>query len=273
MFTKLEQRSWLKLKQAGAKQWKSYWGLDEACGTAALPYRTVARWVQAFRCRPLRPDHQQNRGCQGIMRLPHRWERVLHNFGEYIEGLWKYELCRSAVSKVTAALPKLKFQPSYFAENCPKESSKTREELWAVTVLMSTSCNMWGRSSRYEMKKSRLTRGPVNVVVGCCVHDLNEVFASCDSVLMLLIHETVWNSQYRCFSSPVFAKNLTNLSVNMWFILRKFYGHSAVSATQYTKFDKCSRVSSRQSPLASWIVLYSHVPLRISKPLEGIRTR
>ena len=24
---------------------------------------------------------------KGIMRLPHRWERVLHNFGEYIEGL------------------------------------------------------------------------------------------------------------------------------------------------------------------------------------------
>ena len=46
------------------------------------------------------------------MRLPHRWERVLHKFGEYIEGLWKYELCRCAVSKVTAALPKLKFQPS-----------------------------------------------------------------------------------------------------------------------------------------------------------------
>ena len=25
--------------------------------------------------------------AKGIMRLPHRWERVLHNFGEYIEGL------------------------------------------------------------------------------------------------------------------------------------------------------------------------------------------
>ena len=42
-FTKLEQRSWLKLKQAGAKQQKSYRGLEEACGTAALPYRTVAK--------------------------------------------------------------------------------------------------------------------------------------------------------------------------------------------------------------------------------------
>ena len=43
MFTKLEQRSWLKLKQAGAKQQKRYRGLEEACGTAALPYRTVAK--------------------------------------------------------------------------------------------------------------------------------------------------------------------------------------------------------------------------------------
>ena len=113
MFTKLEQRSWLKLKQTGAKQQKSYRGLEEACGTAALPYRTAARWVQAFRCRLLRPDHQKTGAAKGIMRLPHRWELVLHNFGEYIEGLWKYVLCRCAVSKVTAALPKLKFQPSY----------------------------------------------------------------------------------------------------------------------------------------------------------------
>ena len=29
----------------------------------------------------------------GTMRLPHPWERVLHNVGEYIEGLRKYELC------------------------------------------------------------------------------------------------------------------------------------------------------------------------------------
>jgi len=47
------------------------------------------------------------------MRLPHRWEHVLHNVGEYIEGLWKFEHCRFAVLKVTAALPQLKFQPSY----------------------------------------------------------------------------------------------------------------------------------------------------------------
>ena len=52
------------------------------------------------------------------MPLPHCWERVLHNLGEYIEGLWKYELCRCTVSKVTATLPKLKFQPSYLQHHC-----------------------------------------------------------------------------------------------------------------------------------------------------------
>ena len=120
MFTKLEQRSWLKLKQAGAKQQKSYRGLEEVCGTAALPYRTVARWVQTFRCRPLRPDHQQNRGlpkasCDSLIA-----GNVFYiTLGEYIEGLWKYELCRCAVSKVTEALPKLKFQPSYFVQRWP----------------------------------------------------------------------------------------------------------------------------------------------------------
>ena len=76
MLNKLEQRSWLKLKQAGAKQQKSYRGLEEVCDTAALPYRTVARWTI-----------NKTGAAKGIVRLPHRWERVLHNFGEYIEGL------------------------------------------------------------------------------------------------------------------------------------------------------------------------------------------
>ena len=52
--------------------------------------------------------------AKGIRRILHRWERIQHNVGEYIEGLWKYELCRCAVSKVSAALPKLKFQPSCY---------------------------------------------------------------------------------------------------------------------------------------------------------------
>jgi len=49
MFTKLEQRSWLKIEAGRGKTAREcYQGLVEVCGTAALPYRTVARWVQAF---------------------------------------------------------------------------------------------------------------------------------------------------------------------------------------------------------------------------------
>ena len=47
---KLEQRSWLKIEAGRGKTAREcHRGLVEVCGTAALPYRTVARWVQAFR--------------------------------------------------------------------------------------------------------------------------------------------------------------------------------------------------------------------------------
>jgi len=50
MFTKLEQRSWLKIEAGRDKTAREcYQGLVEVCGMAVLPYRTVARWVQAFR--------------------------------------------------------------------------------------------------------------------------------------------------------------------------------------------------------------------------------
>jgi len=50
MFTKLKQRSWLKIEAGRSKtEIECYRGLIEVCGTAAIPYRTVARWVQAFR--------------------------------------------------------------------------------------------------------------------------------------------------------------------------------------------------------------------------------
>jgi hypothetical protein len=41
------------------------------------------------------------------------------------------------------------------------------------------------------MEKSRLARGPVNMVVGGFPPDLHEVFTSCDAVLLLLIRQTV----------------------------------------------------------------------------------
>ncbi|KAJ4437310.1 hypothetical protein ANN_17448 [Periplaneta americana] len=50
MFSKEDQRSWLKIQCArGRTARQCHQGLQEACGAAALPYRTVARWVRAFR--------------------------------------------------------------------------------------------------------------------------------------------------------------------------------------------------------------------------------
>ncbi|PNF18472.1 hypothetical protein B7P43_G08996 [Cryptotermes secundus] len=50
MFTKQEERSWIKIEVArGRSAQNCYQGLREACGDAALPYRTVARWVKLFR--------------------------------------------------------------------------------------------------------------------------------------------------------------------------------------------------------------------------------
>lgn len=50
MFSKQEQRIWLKIECArGRNARQCHQGLREACGADALPYRTVARWVQAFK--------------------------------------------------------------------------------------------------------------------------------------------------------------------------------------------------------------------------------
>ncbi|KAJ4449293.1 hypothetical protein ANN_00691 [Periplaneta americana] len=50
ILTKLEQRSWIKIEMArGHTAQECFQGLREACGDAAFPYRTVARWVKAFR--------------------------------------------------------------------------------------------------------------------------------------------------------------------------------------------------------------------------------
>ncbi|PSN31068.1 hypothetical protein C0J52_24188 [Blattella germanica] len=58
MFTKLEQRAWLNIQCAcGHTAQKCHVGLVEACGDAALPYRTVARWVKAFNAGHNRVEH------------------------------------------------------------------------------------------------------------------------------------------------------------------------------------------------------------------------
>ncbi|KAL7631970.1 UNVERIFIED_CONTAM: hypothetical protein RMT77_017708 [Armadillidium vulgare] len=51
MFTKQgEQKLWIKIKITRGKiAQKCYHGLPEACGNSALPYRTFARWIKAFR--------------------------------------------------------------------------------------------------------------------------------------------------------------------------------------------------------------------------------
>ena len=66
MFSKQEQRSWIKIQCArGHTARQCHQDLQEACGESALPYRTVARWVKAFNegrqnvadmCRPGHPS-------------------------------------------------------------------------------------------------------------------------------------------------------------------------------------------------------------------------
>ena len=46
MFTELEQRSWIKIEMAQSYSTQEcFQALLEACGDTALPYHTVARWV------------------------------------------------------------------------------------------------------------------------------------------------------------------------------------------------------------------------------------
>ncbi|GBN55799.1 hypothetical protein AVEN_199325-1 [Araneus ventricosus] len=64
MFSKQEQRSWIKIECArGRTARQCHRGLQEVCGESALLCRTVARWVTAF-----------NKGRQNVtdMRRPGR---------------------------------------------------------------------------------------------------------------------------------------------------------------------------------------------------------
>ena len=38
--------------------------------------------------------------AKGILRLPHRWQRVVHNAGDYIEGQYNFDTCIYFVSVV-----------------------------------------------------------------------------------------------------------------------------------------------------------------------------
>ncbi|PSN42617.1 hypothetical protein C0J52_20022, partial [Blattella germanica] len=85
MFTKLEQRSWIKIEVArGRSTQECFQGLREACGDVSLPYRSAARWVTAFRVgrdvvndnpRTGRP-HVENNTVQllaSLLDVDHRW--------------------------------------------------------------------------------------------------------------------------------------------------------------------------------------------------------
>jgi len=92
MFSKQEQWSWIKIECArGHTARQCHQDLQEACGESALPYRTVARWVKAFNegrqavDRSIRTINTTG-AAKGILGLPQRWQRVVHNVGDYIEG-------------------------------------------------------------------------------------------------------------------------------------------------------------------------------------------
>ncbi|PSN32627.1 hypothetical protein C0J52_22380 [Blattella germanica] len=62
MFSKYEQRCFIKIQVArGINARQCYTELLEACGKETLPYRTVARWANAFRRG--REDVHQKRGA------------------------------------------------------------------------------------------------------------------------------------------------------------------------------------------------------------------
>src|ERR1043166_7500036 len=68
MFSKVEQRSWIKIEVARGRTAKEcHQGLVEAAGSCALPYRTVARWVKAFRLGRQNVTHEPRAGrpCVG----------------------------------------------------------------------------------------------------------------------------------------------------------------------------------------------------------------
>ncbi|GBM53627.1 hypothetical protein AVEN_105509-1 [Araneus ventricosus] len=50
MFSKQEQRSWIKIESARSRTAQQcHQGLQEACGESGLPCRTMARWAKAFK--------------------------------------------------------------------------------------------------------------------------------------------------------------------------------------------------------------------------------
>jgi len=63
-----------------------------------IRFRTVPEILQAVD-RSIRTINTTG-AAKGILRLPHRWQRVVHNAGDYIEGQKNFETCIYFVSVV-----------------------------------------------------------------------------------------------------------------------------------------------------------------------------
>ena len=63
-----------------------------------IRFRTVPEILQAVD-RSIRTIKTTG-AAKGILRLPNRWQRVVHNAGDYIEGQYNFETCIYFVSVV-----------------------------------------------------------------------------------------------------------------------------------------------------------------------------
>ena len=56
-----------------------------------IPFRSVPEILQAVD-RSIRTINTTG-AAKGNLLLPHRWQRVVHNAGDYIEGQYNFETC------------------------------------------------------------------------------------------------------------------------------------------------------------------------------------
>jgi len=68
---------------------------EPLCG---IRFRSVPEILQAVD-RSIRTINTRG-PAKGILRLPHRWQRVVDNAGDYIEGQYNFETCIYFVSVV-----------------------------------------------------------------------------------------------------------------------------------------------------------------------------
>ncbi|GFV06605.1 HTH_48 domain-containing protein [Trichonephila clavipes] len=96
--TRVEQHAYIKIAVLqGRNAMECHTKLVEALGNNALPYRTVARWVEKFQQGRVSTCNEQrsgrfthgaaSAGSDGIQRLQHRWQYVVIVARDYIEGL------------------------------------------------------------------------------------------------------------------------------------------------------------------------------------------